>query len=125
MSVGPGPSDYLAHTVMVNTTAAQLVRNAKKTQIIFQKPKTEQTPGPADYKIDFVKQKYLIGKRNVFEKDKKDTRDSFRKQDFPGPASYNTRPEKFSKGNISMKSRFSPFVMVFPSMRMNTLNVQC
>eukprot|EP00842_Homolaphlyctis_polyrhiza_P004056 jgi/Hompol1/4651/HPOL_003804-RA len=116
----PGPADYNSHIPAVTPTAAELAKNANPHHAGAERLKNviEESPGPADYQlqpISVVKPsgpKYSLRQR--LESQKIDQT--------PGPNAYYALPKK-NGGTTSMKSRFSPFVMVFPTNRVDTLRV--
>ncbi|KAJ3340579.1 hypothetical protein HDU83_007016, partial [Entophlyctis luteolus] len=79
----------------------------------------EKCPGPADYElkpITTVKTsgpKYTLAARIA----------PFRKHETPGPNCY-TASKALDGPKITMKSRSSPFVLVFPSQRIDTLRLK-
>ncbi|KAJ3040444.1 hypothetical protein HDV00_010880 [Rhizophlyctis rosea] len=77
----------------------------------------EGTPGPTDYtpSIKTAKPtgpKYTLGKRLKIEK----------ADATPAPNAYKP-PSSISGPRITMKSRMSPFVMVFPTTKVDTIRV--
>ncbi|KAL2913746.1 hypothetical protein HK105_206762 [Polyrhizophydium stewartii] len=116
----PGPADYNSHVPAVNPTAAQLARNEAGRPMGAERLKNviEESPGPADYQLKPVSvvkpcgPKYSLRKR--LESQKIDQT--------PGPNAYYALPKK-NGGSTTMKSRASPFVMVFPTNRVDTLRV--
>ncbi|KAJ3090579.1 hypothetical protein HK102_003285 [Quaeritorhiza haematococci] len=120
----PGPADYNTTSPMFTLTSTQLARlaasNTQRSNADRPKPSEEKSPGPADYevkKMNLTKPAppaYSLGKRL-----------SINKANYtPSPNAYNAagKPNRGSQG-ISLKSRMSPFVLVFPSNRIDTLRV--
>ncbi|KAJ3321754.1 hypothetical protein HDV06_003903 [Boothiomyces sp. JEL0866] len=113
----PGPADYGLH-LNSELTPAELNRNTLKLSTAERlKNVIEDSPGPADYQVstNMTKKKgpcYSLRKR--LDKNKVDQS--------PGPNAYNPTTQK-EGGKISMKSRASPFVLVFPSSRIDTIRV--
>ncbi|KAJ3217201.1 hypothetical protein HDU67_008330 [Dinochytrium kinnereticum] len=115
----PGPADY--NTSAVPTTsicAEQLARIDKKKEGTMDKEKqtTEESPGPADYNLAPMATTKTAGpKYSLAARIARKLPDPT-----PGPNAYGARA-KLDGPRITMKSRMSPFVMVFPSNRVDTL----
>lgn len=112
----PGPADYNTSTVTTSMSVAQLARLEKKRDIPQSSRSVEKTPGPADYDPKPVAVTKTSGPKYSLA-----SRLADRKADqTPGPNAYRAAP-RFDGARISMKSRMSPFVLVFPSQRVDTL----
>lgn len=109
MEVTPGPADYY--------------RYSTKSYPSFQRPRTtphtpskksNHSPGPADYSsaIKEVGPSFSLRKRL----------DKMKVVDTPGPNAYDASTKPGNR-KVTMKSRFSPFVLVFPSARIDTIRV--
>ncbi|KAI8893878.1 hypothetical protein BC833DRAFT_606984 [Globomyces pollinis-pini] len=116
----PGPADYNSHLPASTPTAAQLARNAIHLSTAERlKNVIEDSPGPADYQVcnpSATKTKgpcYTLRKRL----------DKNKVEQSPGPSAYDASP-KDRGSRVSIKSRASPFVLVFPSTRIDTLRVR-
>ncbi|KAJ8326866.1 hypothetical protein O5D80_004300 [Batrachochytrium dendrobatidis] len=124
IDVTPGPADYNSHTQIASPTVAQLARNSTLSKAGANclaeriKSKVVETPGPADYQL---KPALIVKKSGPKYSPQKHT-ESQKVNQTPGPNAYYIQPKK-NGGYITMKSRPSPFVMVFPSNRINTLRV--
>ncbi|KAJ3414311.1 hypothetical protein HDV05_006760 [Chytridiales sp. JEL 0842] len=114
----PGPADYNTSKISTPAKISSKKNDRKKEapKVDSVKPKVKETPGPADYEVvtvDSVKRcgpKYTLSKRI----------NELRADETPPPNAYNSR-SKPEGPKISMKSRMSPFVMVFPTNRVDTL----
>ncbi|KAI8930130.1 hypothetical protein BC831DRAFT_395486 [Entophlyctis helioformis] len=124
--VTPGPADYISHVPAASVTAAQLARNAAPRPVggtwphVSERLKSviEESPGPADYQVKPISVVKPCGPVYSLRK-----RLDYQKIDqTPGPNAYYALPEK-SGAKTTMKSRSSPFVMVFPTNRVDTLRV--
>jgi hypothetical protein len=117
IDVTPGPSDY--HTPQIGLTGAELSRSLKKKSY-SERLKTiiENSPGPSDYGVAQNNTKkgpsYSLRKRL----------DDIKGQNTPAPNLYNAITKQNAGPQATMKSRFSPFVLVFPSTRLNTIRVK-
>ncbi|KAI9337698.1 hypothetical protein DFJ73DRAFT_950642 [Zopfochytrium polystomum] len=133
IAITPGPADYDAVKDLSQAlSAAQLARIDKMKQKKAedaadpqsqqdqqqQQQQQQRTPGPADYEpkpVSVTKPsgpKYSLAARLAARKP----------ENTPGPNAYRAAP-RFDGPRISMKSRMSPFVLVFPSQRVDTLRV--
>lgn len=116
----PGPADYIELRPFVAPTVSQLARiqiikNQESNNLIAhaEKKPFSKTPGPSDYNVKSLGgEGFSLGKRL----------DSRKNDSNPSPNAYNIRSER-TKAAIRMKGRNSPFVLVFPSSRINTLRV--
>ncbi|KAJ1339942.1 hypothetical protein BSLG_005477 [Batrachochytrium salamandrivorans] len=116
----PGPADYIHHTPIVNPTAAQLSRNSSKHSTGAERLKNtiEKTPGPADYQLKSMSIVKTSGPKYTLRK----RLESQKIDQTPGPNMYCVVP-KNSGVSVSMKGRPSPYVLVFPSTRVDTLRI--
>jgi hypothetical protein len=114
----PGPADYISlktHTLTVSQKARNeiIMRESLSRHLLDAKRGSiSKTPGPSDYNVEHGKPRegFSLGKR--LEEIKNESK--------PSPSTYNVRSGK-SKNAIRMKGRNSPFVVVFPSTRIDTL----
>lgn len=116
----PGPADYNATWQPTpSLSMTQLARmGPRKTVPDRLKSYIEQSPGPADYKTLQKITKpacpaYTLAKRL----------NPLKAMSIPGPNAYQAGLKRDGP-QISMKSRMSPFVLVFPSNRVDTLKVK-
>ncbi|KAJ3052287.1 hypothetical protein HK097_006573 [Rhizophlyctis rosea] len=112
----PGPASY-APTTMI-PPAGTMSRKPPTNVPERIKYHIDGTPGPTDYTPSISAAKphgprYTLGKRLKIEK--ADTT--------PGPNAYKPPSSITKDGRITMKSRMSPFVMVFPTTRVDTIRV--
>ncbi|KAJ3026319.1 UNVERIFIED_CONTAM: hypothetical protein HDU68_005856 [Siphonaria sp. JEL0065] len=121
ISRNPGPADYnTANPIERTVSAAQLARLEKSKKEVPQRIRTivEKSPGPADYDLKPVSTvkpcgpKYSLATRIA----------PFKSDQTPGPNCYAAR-KPMDGPKITMKSRSSPFVLVFPSQRVDTLRL--
>ncbi|KAJ3139065.1 hypothetical protein HK100_012095 [Physocladia obscura] len=121
ISSNPGPADYnTASSTERIITLAELSRLEKKDVKVPPRIRTiiEKFPGPADYNLKSIEKvkpsgpKYSLGTRLVAVKG----------DQTPGPNSY-TASKPLDGPRVTMKSRSSPFVLVFPSQRVDTLRL--
>ncbi|KAJ2996526.1 hypothetical protein HDV02_006422 [Globomyces sp. JEL0801] len=99
----PGPADYNSHLPASTPTAAQLAQRLKNV--------IEDSPGPADYQVCNPSATKTKGPCYTLL------------EQSPGPSAYDASP-KDRGSRVSIKSRASPFVLVFPSTRIDTLRVR-
>ncbi|KAI8854984.1 hypothetical protein BC829DRAFT_378945 [Chytridium lagenaria] len=116
----PGPADYnTATATSTSLCAEQLARIDKKRdapKVEKEKQGAEESPGPADYNLAPMATTKSAGPRYSLA-----ARIARKMPDpTPGPNAYTAR-RKLDGPRITMKSRMSPFVMVFPSNRVDTL----
>jgi hypothetical protein len=134
----PGPGYYDSHKSEENLKPSHVVRlDTKEKSKLFQilkivvryKSMIELSPGPSDYSVKSLSvikpsgPAYSLRKRVEYD---------FRKIDFilsffieektPAPTAYKAK-DVMNSSKITMKSRASPFVLVFPAERVNTLRV--
>ncbi|KAI9330942.1 hypothetical protein BDR26DRAFT_870755 [Obelidium mucronatum] len=121
-STNPGPADYnTAPAIERTVSAAQLARLEKNKKEVPPRIKTivEKCPGPADYELKPVSTvkpcgpKYSLATRIA----------PFKVDQTPGPNCYAAARKPMDGPKITMKSRSSPFVLVFPSQRVDTLRL--
>ncbi|KAJ3304074.1 hypothetical protein HDU76_005259 [Blyttiomyces sp. JEL0837] len=114
----PGPADYYSAQAGPVLSPAQLARLEKKRELSQKERPVENTPGPADYRVRTMNVTKPCGPKYSLA-----TRIASRVPDqTPGPNAYRANP-RLDGPRISMKSRMSPFVLVFPSQRVDTLRV--
>ncbi|KAJ3067143.1 hypothetical protein HDU98_009664 [Podochytrium sp. JEL0797] len=121
VNMNPGPADYnTSASIERSVSAAQLARMQKNTKPVPPRIRTivEKSPGPADYVLQSVSTtkpcgpKYTLGTRV----------DALKTDATPSPNLYAAR-KPLDGPRITMKSRSSPFVLVFPSQRVDTLRL--
>ncbi|KAI9206877.1 uncharacterized protein BJ171DRAFT_641682 [Polychytrium aggregatum] len=118
IEITPGPADYdAAWKPPRSLSDAQLARmGARKSVPERIKMVIEDTPGPADYNLksmNFTKRAgpaYSLSARI----------NSIKRDNVPGPNAYDAGPKRDAP-KASMKSRMSPFVLMYPTSRVDTL----
>ncbi|KAI8612746.1 hypothetical protein BC830DRAFT_1083137 [Chytriomyces sp. MP71] len=121
MSSSPGPADYnTAAPIERSVSAAQLARLEKKKYVPPRiRTFIEKFPGPADYDLKPVNTVKPAGPKYSLATRLHETKTDVT----PSPNNYNAA-KKMDGPRVTMKSRMSPFVLVFPSARVDTLRLK-
>ncbi|ORY45299.1 hypothetical protein BCR33DRAFT_716583 [Rhizoclosmatium globosum] len=116
-NTNPGPADYNTAAPIERTLSAAHLHGWRRVRRKFLTI-VEKCPGPADYELKPVSTvkpagpKYSLATRIA----------PFKVAETPGPNRYAAR-KPLDGPKITMKSRSSPFVLVFPSQRVDTLRL--
>ncbi|KAI9105224.1 hypothetical protein DFS34DRAFT_709045 [Phlyctochytrium arcticum] len=120
----PGPADYQTTPVV---TPAQLARyDAKekdKLRVIVEKPKPNPTPGPGSYTLTPLDKTKAAGPKYSLRKRLDHLLKYSTTMKSPGPNAYQA-VDVLTPRATTFKSRMSPYVTVFPSTRIDTLQVK-
>jgi hypothetical protein len=122
----PGPADYGLITEFRKLKVNDIISSDKKRiESGRLKISSEKSPGPADYSVSTTILKrgpsYSLRKRLQEEKRMAIL---ILDDNTPGPNAYNAVEGK-PQAKITMKSRQSPFVLVFPTTRIDTIRLNC
>jgi hypothetical protein len=116
----PGPADYIPlprYTATVSQRARNeiIMRESLRPLLETKKDLKPCTPGPSDYDVGKARaprEGFSLGRRI----------DKLKNDEKPSPGTYNVRSDRKNTA-IRMKGRNSPFVLVFPSTRFDTLRI--